>query len=354
MYAHLNNQSFFDKIQGKNIKILKKGKMIFFTGDDQELITYKKKAFEINSFYYACDSLSLLEFIQNEAISYIDRINIIVKLKKEEPQIFDTFTSSAFKFHTLFYNFYKKDRNNFLFYFDTFKEVFFFHIDGSMYDSTKSIISHYFELIFNNQTFEDLNIFKSELIYFQQYLYYYFWKNFHLFNQDKIIFIIDYFEKNPITFIMNDSFFNLQNLEIIVNLDNNLRNKIIDLFLDKISLSKFFLEREFETDKLKVIFQNKNFSFFINKYKYFFAQHLTYPLLFKSDFYNNSMDSNILLIKDELIKNINLINKDLISLGLLFVKSFSEDFLSLLSHVHHVEIKRQAEQELNKRILVNF
>ncbi len=358
MYAHLNNQSFFEKIEGKNIKILKEGKMIFFTGSDQELITNKKKAFEINSFYYACDNLSLLEFLQNSEISYMDRINFIVKLKKEDPQSFDLFSSLPYKFHTLFYNFYKENRDNFLFYFDTFKEVFFTHLEGSIYEQKNNIIDHYFELIFNNennnQKFEDLNLFKENLIYFQQYFYKYFCKNFHSFNQDNLIFIIDYFEKNPINFIMNDSFFTFKNLQILVNLNDDLIQKIIELFLDKISLNKNFLEREFETDKIKIITENRKFSFFIKKYKYFFAKSLTYPLLFEDDFYNYSMDENLFLIQEQLIININSIKKELIFLGLLFVNSFSDNLLSILTNVQHVEIKSQAEHELIRRRFVNF
>ena len=126
------------------------------------------------------------------------------------------------------------------------------------------------------------------------------------------------------------------------------------LFLDKISLNKNFLEREFETNKIKIITENRKFSFFIKKYKYFFAKSLTYPLLFEDDFYNYSMDENLFLIQEQLIININSIKKELIFLGLLFVNSFSDNFLSILTNVQHVEIKSQAEHELIRRRFVNF
>ncbi len=354
MYAHLNNQDFFRKIKDKDIEILKKEKMIFFTGKDQELITQKKKAFEINSFYYIYDQFHLFDFLNNSELSYMDRINFLIKLKKENPQSFDLFSSSAFKFHILFYNFYKEDRDNFLFYFHTFKEIFFFHIHGSINDHKRIIMSNYFTLIFNNQKFEDLNIFKEELIYFQQYLYNYFCQDFKFFNQDNIIFFIDYFEKNPINFIMNDSFFTFKNLQIIVGLDETLIQKIIYLFLDKISLSKNFLEREFETNQIKIITSNNKFSFFIKKYKYFFAEFLTLPLLFKNNFYHQSMDDNLFLIQEQLITNINSRKKELMFLGLLFANSFSDNFLSILTNVEYIEIKIQAEQELIRRHLINF
>lgn len=354
MYAHLNNEIFKNKIKDKKIDILKSGEYVFFTGLDANLITHKLKAFRINHLYYAYSKTDIELFLKNKKIPFLNKMKLILDTKENDSQSFDLFLSNPFSLHSFFYECYKEDRNLFLLNIESFKDIFFFHLSGTITDYSVRIISHYFDLILKNKNFEDFNLFEDSLIYFKQHLYKHFKDNLKDLLLNKEYYHIEYFEKKGINFRIQNDFFTYSNLVLIV--EDNIKQRIINIFLDRVNLTENFLKKEFDTDKIQFLMKNESFYFFIQKYKSFFGEFVFYPLLLKSNFYDYSMDKNLILIQDNIIENININYynmKDLFTYIRDFNK-YSDTILYVLLKVDNTTFKSNVEKVLIKRKFDNF